>query len=278
MKQGWKNRERIILIRTILLSLGVMGVYVYIFFGKAVGILPAILVGVDCFMNLMEGEKRRITSVRRMEFRNMLRILGSVLAAGYSLEQAFFKVREELIGSVGEGREIIREVEKIERALKLNEPVDRAIAVYAENMQLEEIYDFAEVLAILQRQGGNTVQVIEDTIHRVAAGMDLKEETETMIMARRLELTIMIFMPALMVLYLKMTNMSYMAPLYETGVGFFIMSTALCLNVGADYLGRRIIYGETSTSKKSGGVDRKKNTAFLSGKNKKKYQKSRGDQ
>ena len=252
---------------------GMTAAYTYIFFGRILGVIPAAAVGVDCFVTVKGMQERKREKVRRAEFRSLLLVLATALSAGYSLEQAFAETKKELMQSLGKKTEVVQELSKIEQVIRLGEPVDKALFRYAERMRLEEVSDFADVISVLQKEGGNTVQVIEDTIQRVTAGMELKEEIETMIMSRHLELMIMVFMPAFMVLYLRLTNLSYMAPLYETTIGFGLMSAAVLLNVGADWMGRWIVYGETKTSKKIGKADRKQNSASLQGKNQTKYQK-----
>ena len=51
----------------------------------------------------------------------------------------------------------------------------------------------------------------------------------------------MVFMPALIVVFLRMTTDGFMAPLYGSPLGIIIMSVVLLINVGADLLGRRIV-------------------------------------
>ena len=76
---------------------------------------------------------------------------------------------------------------------------------------------------------------------KIVAGIELKEELSTMIAARQLEQKIMTFMPAGIILLLRLSSPGFMDMLYGSPMGIAVMSAAVGLNILADYIGKRIV-------------------------------------
>ena len=111
----------------------------------------------------------------------------------------------------------------------------------AEELDQSEIYDFVEIISTIKRTGGNAVRIIRNTVEKLTDEIELDAELEVMVAAKKYEQQIMVFMPALIVVFLRMTTDGFMAPLYGSPLGIIIMSVVLLINVGADLLGRRIV-------------------------------------
>ena len=97
------------------------------------------------------------------------------------------------------------------------------------------------MISTIKRTGGNAVKVIKDTVERIISDIELREELATIVAAKRLELMIMVYMPAVLSLFLRITNKGFLDPLYKSVPGIIIMTILMLSNIGADYLGRRIV-------------------------------------
>lgn len=62
-----------------------------------------------------------------------------------------------------------------------------------------------------------------------------------MVASKKLEQQMMVFMPAVLILFLRVTSKGFLSPLYDTILGQIIMTVVLGINIFADYLGKRIV-------------------------------------
>ena len=83
--------------------------------------------------------------------------------------------------------------------------------------------------------------MIKDTVEKLVSEIELRQELEVMVAAKKLEQQVMIYMPAFIIIFLRSTNRGFLDPLYGNIVGFSIMSVVLAVNVCADLLGKKIV-------------------------------------
>ncbi|MHB9094690.1 MAG: type II secretion system F family protein [Eubacteriales bacterium] len=103
-----------------------------------------------------------------LQFKEALYSLSSSLSVGRSLESAFKAALDDLrILYPDDNTHIIREFRYICRKLELNEPVESAVLDLAGRSGLEDIKNFAEVMIICKRTGGNLVQVVKNTSNMI---------------------------------------------------------------------------------------------------------------
>ena len=234
-----KNKRVII---PALFKASVMAVLVaFVFYNRLLGLIPGLLVAVYVFKlqkkSYEEKQRRRIL----LEFKNMINAMQSSLEAGNSIERAIISAGKDMQDLYGDKSEIVKQIKIIEKKLRLNIPLETALAEMAEELDQSEIYDFVEIISTIKRTGGNAVRIIRNTVEKLTDEIELDAELEVMVAAKKYEQQIMVFMPALIVVFLRMTTDGFMAPLYGSPLGIIIMSVVLLINVGADLLGRRIV-------------------------------------
>ena len=234
-----KNKRVII---PALFKASVMAVLVaFVFYNRLLGLIPGLLVAVYVFKlqkkSYEEKQRRRIL----LEFKNMINAMQSSLEAGNSIERAIISAGKDMQDLYGDKSEIVKKIKIIEKKLRLNIPLETALAEMAEELDQSEIYDFVEIISTIKRTGGNAVRIIRNTVEKLTDEIELDAELEVMVAAKKYEQQIMVFMPALIVVFLRMTTDGFMAPLYGSPLGIIIMSVVLLINVGADLLGRRIV-------------------------------------
>ena len=225
-----------------LFKASVMAVLVaFVFYNRLLGLIPGLLVAVYVFKlqkkSYEEKQRRRIL----LEFKNMINAMQSSLEASNSIERAIISAGKDMQDLYGDKSEIVKQIKIIEKKLRLNIPLETALAEMAEELDQSEIYDFVEIISTIKRTGGNAVRIIRNTVEKLTDEIELDAELEVMVAAKKYEQQIMVFMPALIVVFLRMTTDGFMAPLYGSPLGIIIMSVVLLINVGADLLGRRIV-------------------------------------
>ena len=185
----------------------------------------------------MAKKERRILD----QFKNMIIAMQSALEAGNSMENSLMAAKRDLGKMYSEDAEILIQLQLVEKKLRLNMPFEKALQEMAENLGYEEIKDFVNVITIIKRTGGNAIKVIKDTVEKLVSEIELRQELEVMVAAKKLEQQVMIYMPAFIIIFLRSTNKGFLDPLYGNIAGFSIMTVVLIFNIGADLLGKKIV-------------------------------------
>ena len=161
--------------------------------------------------------------------------------AGYSLENALGIAEGDMNLIYNPKEEICRKVMELRQKLQIGTPVWKAFQEYAVCVEIEEAEEFAEVLRIQQRTGGDLIRTIRKAAERLQQSLALQQEIETTLSEKQLEQRIMTLMPSIMLLYMRLMNGAYLAPLYAGLGGAVIMTVALAANIGADVLADRLL-------------------------------------
>lgn len=187
--------------------------------------------------------EHRRTEILRKEFREMMLSIGNSLSAGYSIENALKTAKVDLL-MYQENSMLAKELHLLINRMKMNEPVDKLLLDMAERVKLEELYQFAQIVSIAKKSGGNLIEITANTIEHLSQAIQIKEEIETMTAAKQMEKRIMSVMPYFILFYVRVTNPGYFDVLYESYAGMIIATISLvCLWI-ADLWAERVVWIE----------------------------------
>ena len=176
------------------------------------------------------AQKRK--SELNLQFKDALYSLSSALGAGKSLESSLAEVLKDIrVLYPGENTYIVREFEYICRMMELNEPVEKILFDFAHRSGLEDIRDFADVLSICKRTGGNLVQVVKNTANMISDRIEVSQEIELLLTRQKYERKILNVMPFLFIVLIRFGGGGYMDLLYTTPRGYLLMAAALAILV-----------------------------------------------
>lgn len=176
-----------------------------------------------------------------LAFKDGMEAVTSALIAGYSIENAFRESLSELILLYGKKSLIYKSFAEISNKLSLNVPIEEAFDEFAVESQIEEIQVFSQVLSYARVSGGNLVTIIKNTSQTIGEKIEVKREIATIISAKKLEQTIMNYMPIGIVVYMRVTSGDMFGVLYQNAFGAIIMSFCLCIYVVARVIANKII-------------------------------------
>ena len=171
----------------------------------------------------------------------MLLSLSANMAAGYSIESAFAPVYQELAGMYQGSSYIEKEVMIILKGLEINSDVDVLLGDLAKRSQVKDIEEFAHIVVVAKRSGGNLIRMMKKMVQNMEERIEVEDEIDTMLTAKRLEQNIMSAMPFVIILYLRVCNPGYMDVLYGNIPGASLMTVCLGLIVMTILWGRKII-------------------------------------
>jgi tight adherence protein B len=177
-----------------------------------------------------------------LQFKDLLYALSSSMSAGRSLEIAFKDALRDLeVLYPDENTPIMQETVYIVRCISMNMTVEDAISQFARRAHIEDIENFADVIRICKRSGGNLIEVIRSTSQMISDKIETKNEIETIITAKKFESRILTCTPIVMVAMLSVTSPDYMEPVFNTFIGAVVMTIAIIMFAIAFFISEKIM-------------------------------------
>lgn len=203
--------------------------------------MPLLPVGILLFRRIRhekgEMERAELTG----EFRECILAVGTLLGAGYSVENAFLECGQDMSLMYGRDALICGELKVIRRGLSINVPLEELLADLGERSGCEEIVQFAEVFSIAKRNGGNLAEIIRSSSELINRKAELKREVDTLLSGKKMEMNIMRLMPFAILAYIGFANPGYFDILYNGLYGRLIMTGCLGAYIGAYAMGEFVI-------------------------------------
>jgi tight adherence protein B len=175
------------------------------------------------------------------EFREGIMTLSSAIAAGYSPENAMKEAESELRLMYGDDAMIVREFEMINLQVSMNIPLEKAWESFALRSGNSDIENFAGVIRIAKRSGGDFKRIISHTADIIGDKLSIKEEITTMTSGKQFEQKIMELIPVLIIIYIDRSSPGFFDPMYTTLTGRMIMTACLCIYAAAVWVSGRIL-------------------------------------
>lgn len=177
-----------------------------------------------------------------LQFKDALYSLAAYLAVGKSLETALRETRQDLRSLYpDDGAIIVSEIEFLCRRMELNYPLENDLRDFAERSGLEDIKNFAEVISICGRSGGNMVQVVQSTARVIGTKLDILQEIDLTLTRQRFEQRLLNLMPLVFLGLIRFAGAGYMNSLYNSAFGYAAMSAALMIIILANYISGKIL-------------------------------------
>ncbi|QNU65692.1 type II secretion system F family protein [Ruminiclostridium herbifermentans] len=165
-----------------------------------------------------------------LQFKDLLISLAASLSAGRALENAFESALEDLfVLYPSDEAFIIKETKVIIQKLSYNITIEEAIGDFAKRSDIDDIINFADVMSICKRTGGNLIDAIKNSAAIISDKIEMKQEIDTVLSARKFEQKILNVIPIGMVLILSITASEYIKPVFTTIQGRVVMTIALVL-------------------------------------------------
>lgn len=239
-KEFWKRGERVIAILASVLAVGFLA---WFFYRSVWAFFPLSIVGVWLYRSIAAASRERCRKELSMEFRECILSVSNSLRTGYAIENAFIESGEDLRLLYGENSMMYQEILQIRRGLVIHLTLEELLLDLAGRSDCEEIRQFATILSIAKRGGGNLVEIIQSTCELIGQKLDADRELTTVLSGRTFEQHIMEAMPFAIVGYIGLSNPGYFAPLYHNIKGVAVMTGCLAAYIAACVLGMRILGG-----------------------------------
>lgn len=198
-----------------------------------------------CLIPLYLGYKKKKYKEKRkwkmlLSFRDAIGIVSANVSAGCSLENSFFKSLPDLKALYGEKSEIVSEFEVICKGINNNLSVESMLLDFGERSHIAEIEDFADVMSVAKRSGGNLAAIMGVTSDEIRERVETIKEMKVIMGEKRFESRIMCVVPFGIIAYIGAANPGFFDSLYHNMTGILIMSACLAAYIFAFVWGEKI--------------------------------------
>lgn len=174
------------------------------------------------------------------EFCEMISSLAGNLSAGCSLERSFYITYDDMKKTYSSSL-IEKELVIIIRGIQMNLPVEELLLDYGRRTRNPEILDFAQVVSIAKKSGGNIVAIIRKTVEKLRQHQEVENEIAVLVAGKRMEQRIMSIMPFAIIAYLRLTNPAYIGGLYGNFIGAAAVTVCLIIICISTLWSKRIV-------------------------------------
>lgn len=167
-----------------------------VFFNNVILLAAA---GIFCGMKAipMYQNHRREKRLKELliQFKDMLESLVASYSAGRTTVDAFMDAQGDMQNIYGEKADIVKELTTISVGMQQNFIIEELLMDFARRSDLDDVYSFANVFEVCNRQGGNIKEIVTDTRNIINDKIEMESEIKTMIAGSKNELNIMMVMP-----------------------------------------------------------------------------------
>ena len=176
------------------------------------------------------------------QFKDALESITAALRTGYSFENSITEAALEMRSIYGEKSIIYQELSRVTKELNIGINTQTALSNMAKrNPDNPDIETFASIFQIALKSGGDLVDIIKKTADDISARIETRGEIAVMISSKKLEHTIMSFMPMGIIIYIGLASPDILAPLYGNLAGVIIMTVCLIIYAGAYLISLKIM-------------------------------------
>lgn len=205
-------------------------VFLALFFYRSLwAIIPLAIVGVFYYRMLKQKKIKKCRQKLICEFKECVLSVATFLRAGYAVENAFVESRNDMRMLFGEQSLIFQELEVIRRGMVINITLEELLKDLGERSACAEIKQFAEILAIAKRNGGNFSEIINSSAEIIRQRIETRQEIETLLSGREMEQRVMKLVPFGIPVYIGVTYPGYFDSLYHNWQGMAVMTVCLLI-------------------------------------------------
>ena len=201
-------------------------------------ILLAFLVGFFALdVYLIIYDRMRKNSIEK-DINKAVIIMNNAFKSGYSIMQAIYRVHTQMDGAISE------EFRKMYIDITFGLNMEVVFNRFADRVDCVEARYMATSLGVVNRTGGNIIQVFDAVERNATTRQRLKEELSSVSASARAMFKILVCIPIFIIGILLILNPTYFAPLFKTPIGILCLLLSVIIYVLYIIIIRKIIYVE----------------------------------
>ncbi len=194
--------------------------------------LLLVFFGPDLYLHIQFNRKRKRVNDDLLK---AVIIMNNAFSSDKNIMQAIMMVKTELDGPIKD------EFEKIYLDITYGLSLDVVFNRFYERIKLEDAKYIATSLTLLNRTGGNIVEVFSRLEKTILDKKNLEQELYSLTASSRFVFRFLVFLPFVFVLLIFFLNPSYFTPLISSGLGIIILVIIIILYVFYIYLIKKML-------------------------------------
>ena len=186
---------------------------------------------------LMIMDKVKINRIER-DMGKAIVVMNNAFKSGYSIMQAIYLVYTELDGPISV------EFKKMYMDITFGLNMEVVFKRFSERVKCVEASYMSTSLAVLNKTGGNIVQVFNSVERSLMTRKKLKDELDSVSASARAVFKILVCIPLFLVGVLLVLNPSYFVPLLTTPIGVLCLILSILIYILYIFIIKRIVYVE----------------------------------
>jgi tight adherence protein B len=162
-------------------------------------------------------------------------IMNNAFKSGRSIVQAIEIVSNELDGAMG------NEFRKMHVELSFGLGIEVVFKRFYERVKLEEVAYLTASLTILNRSGGNIVEVFSSIEKSLFNKKKLRLELASLTGGSKIIVNVLMIVPLAFILLIGFINPSYFAPLFQSNLGYIVIGMIAILYLTYIILVKRLM-------------------------------------
>lgn len=217
------------------------GAAAFLCYRSVFGLLTGIVIIPFC-RKMRESERTEMREQKlTKQFCDAMQAVSASLRTGSSMEQAFTEGEREIVRLYGKDCEFAAGLSKVNRGVRMNEPLEELFLQFAYRLQASEIISFAESFRYAKRSGTDMPRMIRTIVDRVQEKENILDHIRTMVSAKRLEHKMLLLLVPGVLLFVTVSSPEYARTLYHSLPGIVLMTGCLAGYLFAAWWGRRIV-------------------------------------
>ncbi|WP_022763016.1 MULTISPECIES: type II secretion system F family protein [unclassified Butyrivibrio] len=212
-----------------------------LFYGSFIASILIFPLSIPWFVIQKEQKIKKENHDLGIQFKDAMMAVLAAQKAGYSIENSFKEAIHDMRILYGKSAPIFRELQRIEQGIKNSVTIEVMLRELGRRSNNKDIEEFAAVFAVAKRSGGNMTETIERCIDLIGKRMDVENEIDILIAAKRMEAQIMEVVPFGIMTYVGLTNPGFFDALYGNPLGIVIMTVCLVIYIAAYLLTQKIV-------------------------------------
>lgn len=178
-----------------------------------ISIITALLLGffiIDIYFKFFDIIKKRQVE---QELLNAIIIMNNAFRSGRSTMQAIEIVSKELKGPIKQ------EFKKMHLEISYGLSLDVVFDRFSKRVESDEVSYITSSLSILNKTGGNIINVFASIEKMLFEKRKLKQEMKALTSSSKMVSKILLFMPVIFIFLITLLNRTYFIPLFTTTIG-----------------------------------------------------------
>lgn len=176
-----------------------------------------------------------------VQFRDFLYSVSSSFASGRNMAQAMEEAKDSLTGIYDQKSLLVRELESMLAAISVaNRTELEVLEDFAARSHIEDIESFVSVYKACRSTGGNINTAVMKSSEIIGEKIEIENQISAIYSQKKVEGTIIISMPFLLILFMNIASPEYMSPMYETAAGRILMTICIVIIMCSYFAIRKI--------------------------------------